>query len=149
MPLSAEATWRLHHFARPEHPVLATVIAEHRSLRAVFLKLAKRGISTVAYDMHGHGRSEPTLQQAPWAHVLIRSARHLTDDATLVLDELVVPLAAAGNARGERLPIYGVAHSMGSGVLASLEDARPGTFAVRFFRSLTANPLGCNDLCCC
>jgi hypothetical protein len=30
-----------------------------------------------------------------------------------------------------RLPLYGVAHSLGGGVLTLLETKRPGTFAVR------------------
>jgi len=33
--------------------------------------------------------------------------------------------------QGRRVPLFGVAHSLGGGVLALLEAKRPGTFAVR------------------
>ena len=105
-----------------------------RGCRAVCLRLAEGGMSAITYDMHGHGRSEPTLLQAPARRVLVRRPSHLTDDAELVLDAFVLPAAEASV--GKRLPVFAAAHSLGAGILATVESSRPGTFAVCFWPKL-------------
>lgn len=55
---------------------------------AVFTVLAEANMDVLAYDMHGHGLSEP---KNPDGRVCIRSAQHLLDDAEGFLEEVVLP----------------------------------------------------------
>ena len=111
-------------------------------LHAVFTRLAGAGCCVVAFDMHGHGRSEPRHDDSPSARALIHSKEHLIDDAALMLDTFMLPLAKrACDHGGARLPIFGVAHSLGSAVLTLVEKRRPGTFAVRRQRLMTFGAL--------
>ena len=75
----------------------------------------------------------PRTTRVPHDRALIRCKRHLVSDALLVLDTFALPLARGTGARGgaARLPLFGVAHSLGSAVLTFVEKKRPGTFAVR------------------
>jgi Serine aminopeptidase, S33 len=50
--------------------------------------LAEANVDVFAYDMHGHGLSEP---KHPDGRVCIQSADHLIDDAIDFLDEIVLP----------------------------------------------------------
>jgi alpha-beta hydrolase superfamily lysophospholipase len=125
----------------------------------VFKALSAAGCTVIAFDMHGHGRSEPAHDSSPHSRALIRSKEHLIEDAMLVLDTFVLPAARGGGVRHARstdgvaraggrqarartvggrdhdararLPVFGVAHSLGSAVLTLVEKRRPSTFAVR------------------
>jgi pimeloyl-ACP methyl ester carboxylesterase len=91
------------------------------ALLAVFTVLAEAGFHVFAYDAHGHGGSEP---REPERRALILDASHLLEDSEDFLDAVVAPGAVG-------LPLFGVAHSLGAGVLCLLEARRPGTFEVR------------------
>ena len=54
----------------------------------MFTVLAEAGIDVYAYDMHGHGLSEPQNEEG---RVCIVSADHLVEDAEDILDGVVEP----------------------------------------------------------
>lgn len=54
----------------------------------MFTVLAEANVDVFAYDMHGHGLSEPSH---PDGRVCMHSAQHLLDDAEGFLDEIVLP----------------------------------------------------------
>lgn len=119
---------------------------------AVFDRLVRANMSIVAFDMHGHGRSEPTHDKRPHDRALIRCKTHLISDAMLILDTFALPMARNSAADGSRLPLFGVAHSLGSAVLTFVEKKRPGTFAVRalsphFVRRITPSMCSIGRIC--
>ena len=105
---------------------------------AVFKRLNHARFSVVAFDMHGHGRSDPAHSTAPAERALLRDKEHLVDDAEAVLRQLVIAAAApraqlvdSSSGEGQRLPVFAFGHSLGAAVLTLLEKRQPGTFAVR------------------